>query len=415
MRHLNARSTRRIAAALAASALVFGVAACADDSATDTQSDDAAISAAPDGTFAGKKAEGTPIKIGVINSEDGPAISQPEGRIAAEAAVKYANDNLGGIGGHPIETVICKSKEDTSSAADCANQMVEQKVAAVTVLNSAQGDVMEPIIAGAGIAYTGYNGVGGKELTSDSAFFWTGGFPGILTDMAKYAKQQGHDKATLFVTDNTGIVAATQSMGKPAFEASGVDLTITPIPLGTPDASSQVAAGVKDDPGMVGLVGDATMCSSTLKGLETVQYSGEKVVITACNDDSVIEGAGSALDGSKIMTTTDASGDDDESKAYRAVMAKYAPGETTEGSAQTGYQSMMGLIRAASSVKGEPTPESIITAIRSVKDVAVPLGGGGTMTCDGKMLPGLKAVCANFALVGDIDAEGSISNIGLLK
>ncbi|MFC3242394.1 ABC transporter substrate-binding protein [Gordonia humi] len=230
MRHLTPQIGRRTAAALAVPLLVFGAAACAEDTSTDSNAAEGAVSSAPEGTFQGTKAEGSPIKIGVINSEDGPAISQPEGRLAADAAVKYANENLGGIGGHPIETFVCKSKEDTASATDCANQMVEQKVAAVAVLNTAHGDAMAPIITGAGIPYTGYNGAGGTELRSDKSFFWTGGFPSVLIGMAQYAAEHGHKTATLFVTDNAAVVGSTEAMGKPAFEKAGVTLTVAPHP-----------------------------------------------------------------------------------------------------------------------------------------------------------------------------------------
>jgi branched-chain amino acid transport system substrate-binding protein len=418
MRHASPLSRRRrFAAGVAAAVVLLGAAACAEDSATgnDTEAEDTAVSEAPDGTFAGEKAEGDPIRIGVINAEDGPAISQPEGRIAAEAAIEYANENLGGIGGHPIEAVVCKSKEDAASASDCANQMVEEGVAGVVVLNTGQGDAMAPIITGAGIPYTGYNGAAGSELTGDPAFFWTGGFPGILTGMAKYAAENSFENFTLFVTDNTAVVAGATAMGEPAFEAAGIDVTVAPIPLGTPDATSQVTAGLKGDPGAIGIVGDATMCSSTLKALGTVGYEGDKLVITPCLDSSTVEAAGEVMDGAKLMTSTDGSGDDDESKLYNAVMAKYASGEKTEGAAQSGFQSMLGFIRMAAGLEGEPTAENVTTAIRAAKDVPVPLAHGATMTCSGDVVPGLTAVCANFILVGDLDAQGVPSNVDLLN
>ncbi|ROO87888.1 amino acid/amide ABC transporter substrate-binding protein (HAAT family) [Actinocorallia herbida] len=407
-------SLRRFTTGAVVAAVLLGATACAEDAANDVATDNAALSEAPDGTFAGRKAEGTPVKIGIINAEDGPAISQPEGRIAAEAAIAYANEHLGGISGRPIEAVICKSKEDATSAAGCANQMVEAGVAGVVVLNSGQGDAMAPIITKAGISYTGYNGAAGSELTGDPAFFWTGGFPGILTGMAGYAAKNGYKSFTLFVTDNTAVVAGAKAMGEPAFKAAGVDIAVTPIPLGTPDATSQVAAGLKGEPGAVGVVGDATMCTSTLKGLGTVGYQGDKLLITPCLDSSTVEAAGDVMDGAKLMTSTDASGDHAESRLYRAVMAKYAPGQKTEGAAQSGFQSMFGFIRAVAGLKGEPTKDAIAAALRTAKDVPVPLAHGATMTCDGKAIPGLPAPCANFVLVGDLDAKGTPSNVDLL-
>ncbi|NED68533.1 ABC transporter substrate-binding protein, partial [Streptomyces sp. SID10244] len=83
--------------------------------------------AVPSDAFSGKAASGAPVRIGLIANEGGQAMSLPETREAAEAATKYANENLGGIAGRPIELVICKEQEDPVSARNCANQMVEQK------------------------------------------------------------------------------------------------------------------------------------------------------------------------------------------------------------------------------------------------------------------------------------------------
>jgi Periplasmic binding protein len=78
--------------------------------------------------------------------EGGASVSEPTAREAAQAVVTYANANLGGIDGHPIDLIICKEQEDPASAATCANQMVADNVAAVVVTETAMGDVMAPII-----------------------------------------------------------------------------------------------------------------------------------------------------------------------------------------------------------------------------------------------------------------------------
>ncbi|MFM2115247.1 MAG: hypothetical protein RI908_988, partial [Actinomycetota bacterium] len=61
------------------------------------------------------KASGDPITIGFQNPE-GPVINFPEYRVAAEAAVSYINEQLGGIGadvakgtpGRPLKLEVCK-------------------------------------------------------------------------------------------------------------------------------------------------------------------------------------------------------------------------------------------------------------------------------------------------------------------
>lgn len=418
MRHATPASRRRrtAAAGIAAAVVLLGATACADSSSddSDAKSADAAVSAAPDGTFPGKAAGSDSIKIGVISPEGGSHVSQPEGRVAAEAAIKYANENLGGIGGYKIEPVVCKTAEDPASAADCANQMVEQKVAAVVVLNTAQGAAMAPVITEAGIPYTSYQGASAEEMTGNPSFLWTAGFAGVLGGMAKYAATNGAKEVTLFVTDLPAVTGGATAIGGPAFKAAGIKLNVVPIPLGTPDATPQVSAGVKSDPGAIGIVGDATMCSSTLKGLGTVGYQGDKLLITQCLDPSVQKAAGDALEGSKVLATADGSSEDPEAKLYRAVMGKYAPsGATVTGAAETSFQSMLGFIRASETVT-DPSPEAVTAAIKGSKDVPLPLGHGGTFTCDSKALPGLTAVCSNILLVGTW-TDGEIADYQLLS
>jgi branched-chain amino acid transport system substrate-binding protein len=136
-----------------------------------SDSDDCASSAieAPASAFPDKPATGTPIKIGLINPE-GPAISQPSNREAVEAVAKYANANLGGIAGHPIELVPCASKEDPASNRDFANQMVEAGVTAVVVTTTGHGDAMAPIITKAGIPYMSPSAASSAELTSPNSY-----------------------------------------------------------------------------------------------------------------------------------------------------------------------------------------------------------------------------------------------------
>lgn len=396
-------STRRSRGAMALR-LGAGVSALALIAACGSSSDDDPATKAssvefPAGTQEGVKAEGTPVKVGVINPEGGPAISHPETRESTEAAVKYANDNLGGIAGHPIEIVLCKHDEDAVTARACANQMVEEKVAAVLVTTTGNGDSMAPIITKAGIPYVSSSGSAASEMTSDNAAMWTGGFPGTLVSMAKYSAQKGFKDVTAFVINVPSAVAGAESFATPAFKAAGIDLKIVPVPLGLPDATPQVSAGLKDKPGGYIVIGDASMCTSVFKAAATLGTETPAMTIQACMDASTIKAVGAGLDGAAVFTAADVSGDNDEANLYKAVMAKYSPKTDVGGYATVGYGGMLGLVRATADLEGEPTSESIMAAIQSAKDVPLPLMPGATFTCDGTAVPGLKAVCSSSILV----------------
>jgi branched-chain amino acid transport system substrate-binding protein len=376
-------------------------AACGNDS--EASPDGSTTSAtAPAGSFPGKKATGTPIKFGVINPEGGPTVSQPEDREAAEAVIKYANDNLGGVAGHKIELVICKDKEDGVSNRDCANQMVQNKVAAVLVTTTAQGDQMAPVITKAGIPYVSTSGTSGSELTGPNTFMWTGGYPATLISMAKYSGQQHYKSVVAYVTDSGAVTQATRTFANPAFAGAGVGFKIVPIPLGVPDSTSQVSAGLQGKPGAAIIVGDSTVCTSVMRSLQTLASTVPKLLIQPCMDPATVKAVGSAMEGSRVFTTTDGVSDASEAQLYRAIMAKYTPKSPTAGYAQVGYQGMLSLVRATQGLSGDPTSANVLKTIKSAKNVKMPLADGATFTCDDQAIHGLRAICSAALLVASV-------------
>ena len=85
------------------------------------------------------KATGDPIVIGIQNPEGDPAGTFPEYTLAAEAAVKYINEELGGIGadykagkpGRPIKLEVCKMAITPADSQKCANELAGKKPFAV--------------------------------------------------------------------------------------------------------------------------------------------------------------------------------------------------------------------------------------------------------------------------------------------
>jgi branched-chain amino acid transport system substrate-binding protein len=366
--------------------------------------------------FPSKPATGSVVKIGLINPEGGSAISQPEDREAAQATADYVNANLGGMaGGHKIQLVVCKQQEDVATATACANQMVQDKVAAVVVTTTGQGQAMVPIITKAGIPYTTVSGASTAELTSPNAYSWTGGFPGTLITMAKYSASKGYKNVTAYVTDSPAAIEGAKALGIPSFKAAGITLKVVGIPLGAPDATSEVSAGLGSKPQAAVVIGDSTVCTSVLQAMQTLQPSIDKEIIQPCMDPSTIKAVGSGLDGAQLFTQSDTvSGKSASYQLYLQVMTKYAPGVATQGYAITGYQGLLGLVYATKGLTGAVTPASVNAAIKSATNVPLPAGDGLTFTCNGKAIPGLTAVCSSDGLVETVQ-NGIGTNPQVLK
>jgi branched-chain amino acid transport system substrate-binding protein len=347
------------------------------------------------------------VKIGLITIEGGPAVSIPEIREGAEAAVKYINENAGGLAGHPIDLIVCKEMEDTASATACANKMVEEKVAAVVHPSGSQGGAILPIIAGAKIPFVGLNGVAPAEMMSPDSYMLTAGMPGVINSWAAYAGDNGVKKFAIAVSNGGGVGAIVQGFAGPVFEEKGVEVKVIPIEPGTADPTPQLTAGLADSPDAVGILGESALCISVLKTMQTVAPTQNKYLIPTCVEESVVNAAGaSAMQNSIGFTAIDPNSDDPDSVLYRTVLAKYAPQLSPAGYGSSGYQSMLGLVRAANGIEGDVTPAAITQALRATKDVALPAGGGITFTCDGTSFPQLKSICSRTLLVGPVDTEG---------
>ncbi|WP_078973521.1 ABC transporter substrate-binding protein [Streptomyces sp. MMG1533] len=390
----------KLSVALVAGAglLLGGCGKSGGSDATESKEVPAALTSA----FPGTKAAGTPVKVGLITNEGGAGISQPETREAAEAARKYVNDNLGGIAGRPVQFVVCKTKEEPATARDCANRMVEQKVAAVVLTSSGLGGSMVPIVTQAGIPWATAIATSSAEGTSTDSFSWTGGFPATLTSMAEFAKEKGYKKVAAFVIDVPSAVGGAETIGKPVFARAGVDLQIVKIAPGTPDASPQVSAALRSKPDAISIVGESTVCTSVLQAMTSLGGSTERMVLQPCMAPEVVDAVGAGMEGAQVFSSFDAVSDDPEAQLYRQVMKQYSPDTPVEGYAAVGYQGVLGLVRALHDLKGEVTPAAVAKTLKSAKNVVLPAGHGTTFTCDSSAVPGLKAACSAKSVTGTL-------------
>ncbi len=403
------RAFRRGAPAFLAAATLIGAAACSSSStassssSTGSTSGSSASSSTPPAALSaylpGKKATGTPVKVGLINNEGSSPTAEPSVGDAAVAAADYANAELGGIGGHPIQIFRCSEDEDTASATACANQLVQDNVAVVVIGSTSEGAAMVPIITKAGIPYVSVTGSAPAELSTPGTFMWSGGYEATLAGFAKYSAQHNYKKVTAYVINAPAALAGASALGDPLFKAQGVTLNIEGVPAGVPDATAQVTAGLGSKPDAALVIADEGTCTSILKALNVVDPTLPAMVITSCMTTSALQALGSAMSGVKVFGASAPQANDPEGELYRYVMAKWAPTANATGYTVTGYQSMLGLIRATEGLTGTPTPASITAAIKTAKNVTLPDGAGLKFTCDAKAFPSLPSVCSSGEVV----------------
>ncbi|MDX6654847.1 MAG: branched-chain amino acid transport system substrate-binding protein [Solirubrobacterales bacterium] len=363
-----------------------------------------------------EEATGSPVKVGLIVDEGGQQISQPEAREAAEAAIDYSNEQLNGIAGHKIELLVCQTKEETSAAADCANQMVQAGVVGVMVTSTGQGGVMVPIISEAGISYSSPVGVSTQEYTEPNSFVYTSALPGSYVAKAAYAHAHGLKSVTLFLIDAGSFVATAEAIAKPAFEAEGVEVNLVAVPPGTPDATPQVNAGLQSNPEAISIEGPDTFCIAVIKALETAGTTAENWMGDPCIADDVISAVSPEFyEGAINFTTTDGSTEDPEAQAYRWAMSKFAPEAPIVGGSALGYQSASSFVRVATQAKGEVTAESVRKAFLASKNIKLGIGHGLSFTCNRKNVPGAPAICGKGYLAATLNSKAEVTKVESLK
>lgn len=432
------RTHRRRAAALVVAAVTLVAACGSDDGGGSTESTVAATVPATQSTVAApdssdvttdsttevssgadegalgtpNKAEGEPVKVGLITELGSGAIDAQSQQTldGAHAAVQYVNEYLGGIGGRPMELVECGNQGTPAGGQACANQMVEEGVVAVILPFTAQSEAQVPIITGAGIPYIIGAGTTQTDFTTPGVFSVSGGYVGTLGAVAQHASETGVTKLAHIVIDVPTAVAAAQQIGGLVFGNAGVGYEVITVPPGTPDMTPQLQAAVQGGADAVMVTGDLTFCTSFLQAYDTLELDLKKYVIATCLDPSVIKTVPGAFDGAFLTVGTDP--EDDDVDVYAAIVDKYLPDQDVDPNPiiSSGIASGVGTVVQfrlfMEGLSGDVTKEAVMNLMRTAKNVPAFMGGDATLTCDGTAIPLLPNVCGSAIQIATLDENG---------
>jgi len=347
-----------------------------------------------------KKATGTPYTFGMINDETG-AVTFPEARQGAIAAVNYVNNYLDGINGHPIVIDSCIGDGTPATAARCANQLVADHPLAILGAADVGGPASIPIYAHANLAYLGgipFTPV--PETASNSIQFWSVSV-GDNAAAAVYAAKTLGIKSVAIVYFSNAQGESLLPQITPVFKAAGVT-TVKDIPLSptSPDPSPQ-AALVEGSGAQLAYVDIPNGCGNVLKALKSVGYSGKLMGIDPCSAPPVIAAAAGGAEGMYIASPFQLqSGSSTQAQLFQAAMNKWAaPGTLIDSISTAGFATVMNVQQVLSTISGTPTTSTILAAFKS-----------GThsnflshpYTCNGQALKGAPAICNDYYLMDEI-------------
>ena len=379
--------SRRIRSALAvavmAVALSVVLAACggsdnksstgaSSGAASAPASSEPAAAASKCGLGNGKKATGTPIKLGGIATKQ-PGTDFTDIPNTAKAYFDCVNDN-GGINGRPIDYSIETEQTDPGQVASLARKLIQsEKVLGIVgntsiiecAVNHKYYEQQGYYIIGSGIAPECYSTPNSAAVNMGPRYSVDGATQYLIRQkVKKLVLDQSNVPGTgyiaggfLLIAKDAGVPTETLKENVPIQDANSIALKLVQ------------AAGSGG-----GVVLNFTP-PEALKILQAAQRLGLQNRVkwacsTPCNTDFLADALGSQWDGklgvNAELNLTTANGPD--SQLYRDVLKKYAPKIPLGSFSQMGFMEARIATQALLDVKGEYTAKSVNAAFKGVKD-----------------------------------------------
>jgi branched-chain amino acid transport system substrate-binding protein len=338
---------RRLGAVPIAIAAVIAVVGCSSDNGPNGPGGPLATVTGPGGQGAqsvtdykaytgapGGKADASKSKvsIGWVNQQGGQVVIGQFATNGAELAVKYANEELGGVGGHPIELKTCFITGAEEEGTTCGQQLAaDDSVAVIGIGGVAIGtqafyaalDGDKPVIAG--VAVTPIDAV------QPNSVILFGDATHVLGPFGTYAKDVLKAKtAALVYPSEPGLIEGARAI-KAGLQAAGVTVSEVGYPSGQADLIGPLTSAGAQTADMVIPYSSASGCVNLAKGLTSLGITDSKKIVSAplCLNGQVIAGLGDfphwtfAIASSLFGDTTDPG-----MPAYTAVTGKYGTPDT---------------------------------------------------------------------------------------
>lgn len=389
-----------------------GSAGCpAIDSSIDAQEGNGAGRFISDLTCADKKplkATGDPIVVGFQNPEGDPNGSFPEFTLAAQAAVNYINNELGGLGadiqngkpGRPIQLEVCKMVISPDDSQRCANELLTKKPFVTFSSINFFGNqfpiyaaAKEPVIVITPITVGDFTTAGVYSIGGG------GGCLGVHTGLVDFATSdlKGKKIAVPWADTPPGVVCYYDLENKPLDVLQGVvkgssakagsipDLTHMGVPIkpATPDVTPEVTQVLDFKPDVILFSAQGADCWNLVNGLGRLGWTPDKIPLVlsgACIDFDAMKAAGDLAKGVYFVGSSGAVLNDPatitnvrdkfEAQIYQGKAPKYglAADQLNKGFATQGFTGLLSLWEESSQIVaggGELTQDAISKAYAS--------------------------------------------------
>jgi branched-chain amino acid transport system substrate-binding protein len=253
-------------------------------STTQAASSSPTTSAAPASTT-GKAANphATPIVVGFNNLESASA-SSIQIRIGLQQGLQYVNDDLGGVNGHPLRAIICKTDTTPASEIACANEFVSDHVVADFEGSEVAASSALPILEKAGIAAISFSGTDAPmDAAKGEVFNFNGSDNERYAAFLIAAKDLGKTNVLMPLPDVPIVIPKVKAVILPVAEKLGIKVKVTYYPFTESDwsttAASWIASGAD---AIIPAITTNPQCTGYVSALKALNYNGT-IMAGLCN------------------------------------------------------------------------------------------------------------------------------------
>jgi branched-chain amino acid transport system substrate-binding protein len=360
---------------------------------------------------------GDPVVLGV-QSQDTGASAYPQSTYGAEAAEWYINNELGGIGGRPVELDICSGDGTPETGVNCANHFVTDDIPVVFDAYD-QGSVgaMTPILGEAGIPIVGTLAGQGVAESAEygTAFYFSGPLETSALGMVTVLADSGASTAALAVNDLPSSHGYVDALVKPLGKGVGLDVTAVYTTIDNLNYQVLAQTELASDPDVAGVIALPEEACTGLVG--ALRQNGFEGTMFAGSCSQFIEELGGDAAGAIVQPrlwvprSYDNAPSEVQEELDAFATAMEAVGYEDEQSARSLY-SFAGIINLAnilSDVDGEITSATVLEAMKGVKDFQTFLGP--EVTCDGQQWPGRPGACSHEAIFFEVQDDGTLAPV----
>lgn len=330
------QTTMRLTGALGVVAAATVLAACGSSSdksssgagATAPQTKiDAKIGTSFSGGKPGK-ASGAPITVGLINQEGGQ-VSDPEVRVAIQAAFNYLNAEQSGIGGRPLKLKVCNIVSAEEQGQTCAQQMLNDSSIDTIIqggLNVGTQAVHQTIAGKKPVFITLANP--GPDTVAKNTYALNAGAVAAVSAFGTYINQNLKAKKVAEISGNNPGDLAIVKLVNQAVESGGAKVKLATFPASSTDLVSPLtAAGAPSADAVLPVVVLPPACISAAKAISQLAISKPVVGVGLCATDQIKQALGDYPKWTFFETQLLINADDPTGQVsfYKGVMAKYAP------------------------------------------------------------------------------------------